>query len=183
MSFALRRRMATCAVLVVLCLSTSLLACSSAGTSPSPSGGSGGSTSHEAGGDAGSTAGAGSSGGGVGGAAGSSAGGGSAGDGTGGTGGDAAVNLGTSFGCSSDTQCVVGESYCYAYSGGVAGGGSSRSCLPIPPTCTGADATECSCVCPVPPNGGGYASCGGGIAGYCTCTSAAGAINVTCAGQ
>lgn len=106
--------------------------------------------------------------------------GGTTGTGTGGIGGQSGSGaVGGGYACGSDT-CVVGQTYCYSFSGGVPGSGTSRSCMPVPAACT--SNPHCPCVCP-PPDGGGF-GCAfqGGVPSSCYCSESLGQLSVMCAG-
>ena len=109
-----------------------------------------------------------------GGAAGTTGGGGAAGTG----GRDAGAAM--SYACGSDT-CMPGQTFCYSFSGGVPGSGTSRSCKTVPAAC--AKNPPCACLCPpvaAPAFGCSYV--GGSASGSCTCSEANAELTVTCAG-
>jgi len=139
-------------------------------------GASGGSTG-AAGASAGTSGNAGTSG--HGGASGGSTGaaGAGAGAGGGGSGGGAGATQ-TSYACGSDT-CTTGQSFCYSFSGGVPGSGTSRSCTTLPAGCTATP--TCACVCPPTTGPTGDCSYSGAIgSSFCTCSETGGTLTVSC---
>lgn len=85
--------------------------------------------------------------------------------GAGGTGGGSVANCG-------GITCDPTQTYCYSFTGGVAGATPATSCKPNPSVC--ASSPSCSCVCAM------GTSCT--VASGCSCTEANGLVSVSCYG-
>lgn len=96
-----------------------------------------------------------------------------------GTGGSSTGGTAGSAGGASGAGGGGPPTYCYEYVPGVPGGTRSRSCSPLPATCS---QPYCSCVCPRP-TGSTSGYCQGSGGPFCYCSEGNGTVDVICYGS